>query len=76
MSSADHQQHYVTRHCLRSETEAEDALFQQIETLIHRFLTRPNRRLPYHTTIRWTANPGTVPDYTVMIKIDQPPRDD
>ena len=56
----------------RSEVEAEDTLFQAIQTLIHRFLTRPGRQYPYRTTMHWSADPRIVPDYSVMIKIDQP----
>jgi hypothetical protein len=69
------QQHPITP-CLRSEIEAEEDLFKEIKQLIHRFLTCPGRRYPYHTTIRWLVNPPTIPHYSVFIKIDHPIRDD
>ena len=60
-----------TRPCTRSEMEAEDDLFETIERLIDEFLTRPGRRVPYTSTTRWTVHPGNVPDYTVVVTINQ-----
>ena len=45
---------------------------REVEVLIRHFLTRPDRRYPYNTLMRWSANLVTVPGYTVTITINQP----
>ncbi|CAF1338876.1 unnamed protein product [Adineta steineri] len=65
------QQQSYRASCLRAELAADDALIQEIQILIHRFLIRHSRRLPYHMVINCSDNGETIPDYIIMLKIDR-----
>jgi dsRNA-specific ribonuclease len=56
----------------RSDRELEDALFQDIETLVREFLRRPNRRFPYYRIIRWTEGQQPKLEYVLTVVINPP----
>jgi hypothetical protein len=56
----------------RSERQAEDELFQRIERLIRDFLSRPNRRYPYHRIMEWTLPDDPTLNYCAVVIINPP----
>ena len=56
----------------RSERQAEDELFQRIERLIRDFLSRPNRRYPYHRIMEWTLPDDPTLHYCAVVIINPP----
>ena len=56
----------------RSERQAEDELFQRIERLIRDFLSRPNRRYPYHRIMEWTLPDDPALNYCAVVIINPP----
>jgi hypothetical protein len=51
---------------------ADEGFVEQLKELVNGFLTQPGQRHPYNTIIRWTVDNGFVPDYSVVIYINQP----
>jgi hypothetical protein len=56
----------------RSERQAEDDLFQRIERLIRDFLSRLNRRYPYHRIMEWTLPDDPTLNYRFVVVITPP----
>ena len=56
----------------RSERQAEDDLFQRIQRMIRDFLSRPNRRYPYHRIMEWTLPNDPTLNYRAVVVIAPP----
>lgn len=54
-------------------TNQEHLLINEIDTIIRRFLMRPNQRFPYLFTFRWLINEEATPHYAVTLTIHEPP---
>ena len=57
---------------LPCEALAEEELIEQLKETINEFMTRPDRRYAYDTTLRWTVDHGNEINYSVVIYINQP----
>jgi hypothetical protein len=55
---------------MHSESLAEEALIEQLKTLVYEFMARPNRHYSYNTNIHWEINHCNKIKYTVVISID------
>jgi hypothetical protein len=50
----------------------EEELKEQLKRIIHAFVTRPNRRYAYSTTMRWTIGSDPQTNYNVVVIINHP----
>ncbi|CAF1520662.1 unnamed protein product [Adineta ricciae] len=57
---------------LSGEALAEEELVERLKQTINEFMTRPDRRYSYDTTLRWTVDHGNEINYSVVIYINQP----
>jgi hypothetical protein len=55
-----------------TENDHEDNLMNQIDELIHRFLSRHNRRSPFRTFCNWTFDDEPNLSYSVVVRIQAP----
>ncbi|CAF1529527.1 unnamed protein product [Adineta ricciae] len=54
------------------EALAEEELTDRLKEIINEFMTRPDRRYLYDTTLRWTVDHGNESNYSVVVYINQP----
>ena len=54
------------------EALAEEELIERLKEIINEFMTRPDRKHSYDTTMRWTIDHGNEINYSVVIFINQP----